>query len=409
MKNHRAKQRIRLLLHWLLIVSLIAGLWSPGLWQTGQAEAAAVNGTASAASDINGHWAEPQLSEWIGGGYIKGFQDGSFRPDQTISRIEFVALVNRLFAYQGTGKISFKDVPSAAWFVSQVQAAVQAGYVKGFPDGTFQPDKPLSRVEAAVMLAKLTPVLMKDGEDPLKVFKDAGSIPGYGRDALGAVLSAGYMKGFPDGTIAASRQLTRAEAVVLLDRLKQQSGSHAEGGIIPPAKTLETGGTYGPATGSFTVAGDLTLNAPGITLRNVQVQGNLLIGSKVGDGEIYLEQVTVQGSTDIQGGGAHSVHINHSQLGVVTVDRADGLVRVVVGGTTIIRQLNVQSDAKLESEQSGTASGGIEGVVISGAGEVTLSGDFSSVEIKSNVKVVVTSGTIGRLSVAGESALRPLR
>ncbi|MEK5467682.1 S-layer homology domain-containing protein [Paenibacillus sp. FSL R7-0210] len=401
MKNHRAKQRIRLLLHWLLIVSLIAGLWSPGLWQTGQAEAAAVNGTASAASDINGHWAEPQLSDWIGGGYIKGFQDGSFRPDQTISRIEFVALVNRLFAYQGTGKISFKDVPSAAWFVSQVQAAVQAGYVKGFPDGTFQPDKPLSRVEAAVMLAKLTPVLMKDGEDPLKVFKDAGSIPGYGRDALGAVLSAGYMKGFPDGTIAASRQLTRAEAVVLLDRLKQQSGSHAEGGIIPPAKTLETGGTYGPVTGSFTVAGDLTLNAPGITLRNVQVQGNLLIGSKVGDGEIYLEQVTVQGSTDIQGGGAHSVHINHSQLGVVTVDRADGLVRVVVGGTSIIRQLNVQSDAKLESEQSGTASGGIEGVVISGSGEVTLSGEFSSVEIKSNVKVVVTSGTIGRLSVAG--------
>ncbi|WP_341346757.1 S-layer homology domain-containing protein [Paenibacillus sp. FSL H3-0469] len=401
MKNHQAKQRIRLLLHWLLIVSLIAGLWNPGLWQTGQAEAAAVNGTASAAGDISGHWAEPQMSEWIGDGYIKGFQDGSFRPDQAISRIEFVALVNRLFAYQGTGKISFKDVPSAAWFVSQVQAAVQAGYVTGFPDGTFQPDKPLSRVEAAVMLAKLTPVLMKDGEDPLKVFKDAGSIPGYGRDALGAVLSAGYMKGFPDGTIAAARQLTRAEAVVLLDRLKQQSGSHAEGGIIPPAKTLETGGTYGPATGSFTVAGDLTLNAPGIKLRNIQVQGNLLIGSKVGDGEIYLEQVTVQGSTDIQGGGAHSVHINQSRLGVVTVDRAEGLVRVVVGGTTIIRQLNVQSGAKLESEQSGTASGGIEGVVISGSGEVTLSGNFSSVEIKSNVKVVVTSGTIGRLSVAG--------
>ncbi|MEK4851046.1 S-layer homology domain-containing protein [Paenibacillus sp. FSL H7-0756] len=112
MKKPSGRQGKKHALHLLLIVSLMAGLIPPGLWQAGQASAAAateagaptdivssteadattpvvktavVNGTASAASDISGHWVEPQMSEWIGGGYIKGFQDGSFRPDQAIS------------------------------------------------------------------------------------------------------------------------------------------------------------------------------------------------------------------------------------------------------------------------------------------------------------------------------------
>ncbi|WP_169834445.1 S-layer homology domain-containing protein [Paenibacillus donghaensis] len=391
------------MLNWLLIVSLIVGMIQPGPLLTGKAAAAAVDGVASIANDTTGHWAEKQLNEWMENGYIKGFQDGSFRPDQAIARIEFVTLVNRLFAYKGTADISFKDVPTKAWFASEVSAASQAGYVKGFPDGTFQPNKSLSRVEAAVMLAKLTPLLMKEGDNPLDVFKDAGSVPGYGRDALSALMVAGYMKGFPDQTVGPAKSLTRAEAVVLLDRIWEQSTSHADGGIVPPAKTLETGGTYGPATGSFMVAGDLTVNAPGTTLRNVIVKGNLVIGQKVGDGDIYLDHVTVLGSTAINGGGAHSVHIDNSQLGAVVVDRADGVVRVVIGGTTIIKQLDVQSDANIESNLNGTTSGGIEGVVISSTGEVTLSGDFNSVEIKSNVKVTVASGTIAHM-VVNESA-----
>lgn len=386
------------LLHWLLIVSLVVGM-IPGPGLTSKV-AAAADGVASPANDITGHWAKKQLDEWMENGYIQGFQDGSFRPDQAISRVEFVALVNRMFAYHGTADISFKDVPATAWFATQVEAAVQAGYVNGFPDGTFQPNQSLSRVEAAVMLAKLTPLLMKEGEHPLDIFKDAGSVPGYGRGALSALLVAGYMKGFPNQTVGPAKSLTRAEAVVLLDRIWKQSTTNADGGIVPSVKTLETGGTYGPSTGSFTVAGDLTVNAPGTTLRNVIVKGNLVIGQKVGDGDIYLDHVTVLGSTAIHGGGAHSVHIDNSQLGAVIVDRTDGVVRVVIGGTTIITQLDVQSDANIESNLNGTTSGGIEGVVISATGEVTLSGDFALVEIKSNVKVTVTSGTIARTVVS---------
>jgi hypothetical protein len=384
-----------IMLKWLLIVSMIGGIIQPGIGL--ESEVSAAESAASAPKDIGGHWAEKPLSEWIAKGFIKGFQDGSARPNQIITRIEFVALVNRLFAYKGTSDITFKDVPAEAWYASEVSAAVQAGYLKGFPDGTFQPNKSLSRVEAAVMAAKLIPVMIKDGENPLDAFKDKGSVPGYGRDSLNALLESGFMKGFPDQTIGSAKPLTRAEAVVLLDRIWKQSITSADGAISPAVKTLETGGTYGPSSGLFTVAGDLAVNAPGTTLRNLVVKGNLLIGQSVGDGDVNLDHVTVLGNTSINGGGENSVHIDNSELRSVVVNREDGRIRVVVGGTTIIKQIDVQSDAIIESSE--TTSTGIEGVVISATGEVTLIGNFSLIEVKSDVKINVSSGTIDRLLV----------
>ncbi|MCM3749818.1 S-layer homology domain-containing protein [Paenibacillus pasadenensis] len=397
MKKRPATAWNRRALSIMLIVSLLAGVIVPGLGQSGQAAAAAAG--SSAAADISGHWAEKQLKEWIGLSYIKGFQDGSFRPDAAISRVEFIALVNRLFAYDGEAAAGFSDVSAEAWFAPQVGAAVQAGYVKGFPDGTFRPNKPLNRTEAAVMLAGLVPALLKDGDNPLQPFRDAGLVPGYGREALGALLSDGYMTGFPNGTVGPVKQLTRAEAVVLLDRIRKRSAAETDGGILLPAKTIAAAGIYGPATGVYTVGGDLTIQAPGTTLRNVVVKGNLVIGAEVGNGDVTLDHVTVLGSTSINGGGPNSIHLNNSQLEAVTVDRQDGVVRVVVGSRTIVKRLDVKSSASIQSSPGEDEGTGIQGVVISSTGEVSLTGEFGVVEIKSSVQVKVLSGAVANLIV----------
>lgn len=354
---------------------------------------------AGASRDIAGHWAGATMAEWQQLGLITGFQDGSLRPDQVISRIEFVALANRLFAYKGTASLHFGDVPGGAWFEPQVKAAVAAGYIYGFPDGTFKPSRPLSRAEAAVMLAKLVPVVERDGANALGAFGDKGDVPAYARTALGALIEGGYVQGFSDGTVRPDRKLTRAEAVVLLDRIRTQSAAGADGGIVPAALRLKTAGTYGPAAGTVAVAGDVVVDAPGVTLRNVTIRGSLTIGEAVGEGDAYLKGVTVNGSTNLRGGGAHSVHIDDSRLGTVVVEKKDGVIRVVVGGNTVIEQMDVRTDAKIES--TGTAeNGGIEGITISAAGEVSLSGAFSQVEIVGDAKVTVSAGTVERLIVS---------
>jgi len=400
-------------LHWLLIASLLCEIIQPGILSAKGTVAEANNSQAFVPTDLAGNWAEKPMREWIGKGLIQGFQDGTIRPNALISRIEFITLVNRLFAYKGTDNISFKDVPDSAWFAPEVRAAAQAGFVQGYPDGSFQPSKSLLRVEAAVMLSKLVPLMVSEDVNPLQGFKDQDSVPGYGRVPLGALLDSGYVQGFTDQTIRPSKPLTRAEAVVLLNRIAQQSTEQAGGGIKPAAKNLEMAGTYGPASGTFTVAGDLIIHEPGTILRNVIVKGNLIIAQSVGDGDVTLEQVVVQGQTSINGGGENSIHIDNSQLGTVVVDRKDGKTRVVIGGTTVIEQLDVRTDAKIEVKETtsfsnsnnnnnngnSNNSSSIGLVTISATGEVTLTGHFGKVEITDNVKLTVSTGTIGSLVV----------
>lgn len=399
-RKQKVKMLRSLLLKWMMITSVVVGLVAPGIGNaSGQAFAAsAIPAKVPAAfSDLAGHWAEKTVREWAGQGLIEGFQDGTFRPNQALSRIEYVTLVNRLFAFKGAGTKQFTDVAPTAWYALQVQAAAEAGYIEGYGNGTFRPEQKLSRVEAAVVLSRLVPVIGKDGTSLLSEFKDEASIPGYGRDALEAIVEAGYISGLADGTLRPVQPMTRAEAVMMLDRVLKQSTRSADG-ITVSAKVLETGGTWGKAQGNFEVAGDLTIEAPGTTLRNVTIKGNLTIGKEVGEGDVFLKGVKVLGSTFVNGGGQNSVHIDDSQLATVVVDKADGRVRVVIGGTTIIRQLDVQSEANIESPIS--ESSGIEGITISSSGEVILSGKFKQVEVKSDVQLTIASGSIEKLTVS---------
>ncbi|MFD2332691.1 S-layer homology domain-containing protein [Cohnella sp. GCM10020058] len=394
---------------WLLVASMLGSAILPN-FGGGSAAAATAQAAEVIASDLGalaaagtsadtaGHWAGGTMAEWQRLGLINGFQDGTLRPDQVISRIEFVALANRLFAYKGTASLKFADVPGSAWFAAQVQAAVAAGYIDGFPDGTFKPNRQLTRAEAAVMLAKLVPVAERDGADALGAFGDRSDVPAYAKAALGALVEGGYVQGFADGTVRPGGKLTRAEAVVLLDRIRTQSAIGSGGGIVPAALRLATAGAYGPASGTAEIAGDVVIDAPGITLRNVRVRGNLTVGAAVGEGDVYLKGVAVGGSTNLQGGGAHSVHIDDSQLGTVVVEKKDGRIRIVVGGSTVIAQMDVHTDANIESDGT-VQGGGIAGISITATGEVVLSGSFGKVEVASDVTLTVSAGTIETLQV----------
>ncbi len=397
----------RIAVIWLLLVSLLWGAVIPSVGYANgirnevalrDALASAISGIQPvAASDMQGHWAEKQLTDWMNRALISGYPDGTVRPNTAISRVEFVALVNRLFSYAEGKEVAYADVSTEAWYAKDVKAAAAAGFVSGYPDGTFQPNKPLSRVEAVAMLAKLVPMIAQEGVDPLAGFTDQGTVPAYGRDSLGIAIQWGYVKGYPDHTVRPFASLTRAEAVALLDPILQQAKPNAEGGREAPALTLHAAGTYGPSTGSFAVAGDLHVDAPGTVLRNVVVKGDLAVGQSVGDGDVFFDHVTVLGTTTISGGGEHSVHVDDSNMNEVYINRKDGRVRVVVNGTTAIDQMIVESDASIESGSS--TGSGIEGISISAGGDVTLSGDFSHVSVESGARITVASGTIGQMIV----------
>lgn len=295
--------------------------------------------------DLQGHWAQETLERWVERGLIQGYGDGTFRPSETITRAEFVALVNRAFGFTAEQPADFSDVPADDWFARDVMRAVAAGYVLGYEDGTFRPNDAISRQEVAVILARL--LRLEDAAEAASAFSDAAEIAFRG--AVGAALLTGLIMGYPDGTFGPLRAVTRAEAVVLLDRALALAPAPQETASDGVPHAIDKAGIYGPDSGVEVVDGDVTILAPEVTLRNVVITGDLTGAESVGDGDVYLFNVTVRGTTFVRGGGANSVHVADSALSTLVIERTDGRVRVVIGGHTVVEQTAVGSPAVLET------------------------------------------------------------
>jgi len=206
---------------------------------------------AAAFSDTGGHWAESRIAEWAQKGLVQGYPDGTFRPDGEVTRAEFVALTNRAFGVvkAGAAEAGFADVKPGDWFYEDVMAAKAAGYIAGYPDGTFMPDRNITRQEAAVILARLLGLQPDAGR--AAGFADGGAVGAWAAGSVGAVAKAGLMVGMPDGTFMPLKGTTRAEAVVLLDR----AVAYRPAGAIEGSVTLNGSAASGASVRVFAAGG----------------------------------------------------------------------------------------------------------------------------------------------------------
>lgn len=113
---------------------------------------AAVNiGAAHYPTDIEDCWAEEAIVSLIGEGIITGYPDGTFKPEDPVTRAEFSKMVAKAFAVRAAGEPTFSDIQDN-WAKAYIAALTEAGIVSGFPDGTFRPSKDISRAEMTQIL-----------------------------------------------------------------------------------------------------------------------------------------------------------------------------------------------------------------------------------------------------------------
>lgn len=249
------------------------------------AVSSAVSASAAAFKDVSGHWAETTINRWVGLGYINGYPDGTFRPKEPITRTEFAVVANNAFNYQNVQAIYFPDVATTFWGYTEIQKAYAAGYMRGDANGTFRPKANVTRQEAAVMLANIKG-LPVGGIAPY--FSDSNSISSWARGSVNAVVSAGYMSGYPDGSFRPKSQISRAEVVTMLNNALGAGGTVSKPNVPPTQSTTDT-------------VQNMTLS--NTTLRNTIVNGDLTIPSSMSSKSITLDNVTVRGKLNVEGGG----------------------------------------------------------------------------------------------------------
>ena len=187
-----------------------------------------VGGAAFAvnADDIHGHWAEKTLQQFIDNGWIQG-DEGGIRPDSTITRAETATVVGAVEEYTEEADVSgYKDVAKTDWFYKQVAKIVKANVMVGVGDNKWAPQGDVTREQAAVIMCKLNDVSVDTKANAADIraqlsklgYTDANAVSDWAAPYILAAVQNCYMSGYPDHTLRSGNNITRAEAIVMLDK-----------------------------------------------------------------------------------------------------------------------------------------------------------------------------------------------
>ncbi|MEC0167246.1 S-layer homology domain-containing protein, partial [Paenibacillus graminis] len=160
-------------------------------------------------------WAARAVQRWIENGIVGGYGDGTFRPGAPVSKAEFAVIINRIFNYSAEAAALPGDVPAAAWFSSDIAKGIAAGYLIAGKDGRIEASAPLTRAEAAVALQKIFRLDL-GGQ---AAYSDLAGTDNEVKDAAAALSDAGFLKGYPDGSFKPQGRITRAELAQMVDRM----------------------------------------------------------------------------------------------------------------------------------------------------------------------------------------------
>lgn len=174
-------------------------------------------------SDVQGNWAHKEIMELAKAGVLNGYSDGTVRPNTNATRAEFVNMIMKMMKLEAKTTAGFTDTASSAWYMKAVSLAVEKGWIKGRTDGSFGPDDKITREEALVIMSRVLDSLgVKADYDSsvLSPFRDAADISVWAREDAAKLVGLGIIKG-SGNLINPKAEITRAEICAVLFRIME--------------------------------------------------------------------------------------------------------------------------------------------------------------------------------------------
>lgn len=312
---------------------------------------------ASAAQfpDMPTGWSKDAMQAAVDAGLFEGTEDGRINPTGELTRAELAKVIAKAFGATVEADLSAYTDVNGSWYTQPMALAVKMGVINGTGATSMSPTRKVTRQEAATILARALKLADGSAED-LAAFSDADQIGSWFVGPMAAMVKAGYLNG-SDGKLNPTAIMTRESLAVMMYNIFttyiQESGEVTE---VPE--------------------GNVMVSAPDVTLKGVNVTGDLIIGDGVGEGDVTIDNCTIGGGVIVRGGGVNSIHfISTTVTKTVIITKTTGAVRVV-------------SDT--ESTVAATVAGGSD--------TVTLEGTFTTVEVATSEAAVeaknVTAETV---------------
>ncbi len=174
------------------------------------------------AKDIEGHWAEEILKTYLLKDFATNKEEEEFKPNDRITRAEFAAILSKALSLKDLDiSKSFSDMETSHDYFKEVMFAAKNGLINGYPDTTFKPDNEILRQDAAMIMnnvCKLRNIKLAN-EGLIEGYSDKADISAYANQAVDMCITNKIITGKPGMRVDPKANLTRAEAVVIIDRL----------------------------------------------------------------------------------------------------------------------------------------------------------------------------------------------
>lgn len=335
---------------------------------------------ASAASDLDGHWAKTYIEYLDREGVINpSATTGKYEPNRDMTRAEFMRYINRAFHFTETAAISYTDVPRNAWYYDTVQIAKKYGYINGVGDNKMDPEGKVTREQAAVIVGRLFKADLGNVSPSDLPFTDRDQISGWSAGYIKAAADKGFLAGYSDGSFQPNRVVTRGEVAKIL--------YYYMGTSLSVAGKAYTGADLKTDTANVTISESCSLS-------DATIQGDLYITEGLGSDAVTLSNVTVKGSVIVSGGTV--TMMNTSSDHMIVSSPMGRLLQVTATGATRIGKTEVQSAATLyEKSLTSAEDNGFSGVEVNGEGRVslTLDANVEDLTLTGESTVSTTAGT----------------
>ena len=280
------------------------------------AVSASAASTARKATDFKDYdrtaWYAEAVSAAVDNGLLYGKSSTMLDPNGDMTRAEMAAIINRSFGCYKAADISqYKDVSKSKWYYKDVALAVQMGTYNGRSSSAMAPDAPISRQEAMTVVARALELDYDSySKTDLSTFSDRSEISNWALPYVRAMVGADYIHG-------------RGKVLAPLDNITRAEFAQIFHNIIGSYITVK--GTY-----DKDIKGSVLIRTDDVELKDLTVDGDLIIGCGAADGKIVLDNVTVKGRLLVWGGGTKAVYCNNAtQMPAVVVARVDDAVKVI--------------------------------------------------------------------------------
>lgn len=213
----------------LLMLGMSAGSMAP-LVETIVSPAPAVAQSINFSDVSSSYWAASFIQELAQRDVIAGFPDGTFRPNDPVTRAQFAAMVRKAFNKNKIrNAVNFVDLSSTYWAYSAIREAYEMGFLSGYPGNVFRPTQNIPREQVLVSLANgLNYTASSSVATDLQVYNDASSISSYARNSIAAATEKSIVVNYPTlQTLNPTRNATRAEVAAFIYQALVSSGQVA--------------------------------------------------------------------------------------------------------------------------------------------------------------------------------------